>query len=58
MGSYSPAEARKKAQNMNTDIVLVNETSNPPVCKLFNFREFILKKFFDEIVNKRNEQSN
>lgn len=43
---------------MKKDIVLVNASSNPAVCKLYNFRESILKKFHDEIVNKRNDQCN
>lgn len=42
---------------MKKDILLVNGDTNPVICKVINFRESILKKFYDEIVIKRNEQS-
>ena len=56
VGRYSASEARKKATTLKKDIVLLNPNSDPVVCKLYNFRETILRKFYDEIVNKRNEQ--
>lgn len=56
IGIYEASEARRKATTMKKDIVLVNVQSTPAVCKIINFRESILKKFYDEIVIKRNEQ--
>jgi hypothetical protein len=32
---------------MKKDIVLVNAESTPAICKAYNFRENILKKFLD-----------
>jgi translation initiation factor IF-3 len=54
IGQYSASEARKKAITMKKDILLVNPTVSPAICKLENFRLSILKKFYEEIVNKRN----
>jgi translation initiation factor IF-3 len=54
IGIYSAAEARKKASSLKQDIILLNENSTPAVCKACNFRETILKKFYEEIVKKRN----
>lgn len=54
IGRYPASEARKKAVNLNKDIILVNATSDPAICKVVNFRESVLKKFYDEVVIKRN----
>lgn len=55
IGIYEASEARRKASNMKKDIILVNVKSSPAVCKVVSFREMTLRKFYDEIVNKRNE---
>lgn len=41
---------------MKKDITLVNSTSDPVICKVINFRNDLLNKFFDEIVYKHNEK--
>ena len=47
VGRYSAAEARKKATTLKKDIVLLNPNTDPAICKLYNFRETILKKFYN-----------
>lgn len=54
IGIYEPSEARRKALTMKKDIILLNLKSSPAICKTARFRENILKKFIEEIVNKRN----
>jgi translation initiation factor IF-3 len=56
IGVYPASEARKKAYNMKRDITLVNSQSDPVICKVVNFRNDLLSKFFDEIVYKHNEK--
>ena len=57
VGKYPAAEARKKAMNMKKDIVLFNMSTNPAICKLTDFRNSIIDKFYKEVVIKRNEAS-
>jgi len=56
IGVYPASEARKKAYNMKKDITLVNSTSDPVICRVLQFRNDLLNKFFDEIVYKHNEK--
>ena len=46
LGIYSALEARKKAVNMGMDMVLVTNKANLPVCKVTNFRETIIDRFY------------
>ena len=41
---------------MKKDITLVNSTSDPVICRVVEFRNNILNKFFEEIVYKHNEK--
>ena len=58
IGIYGAAEARRKAGTLKKDIILINKSSTPAICKVTDFRENVLKKFYEEIVIKRNEQCN
>lgn len=41
---------------MKKDITLVNSQSDPIICKVVEFRNNLLNKFFEEIVYKHNEK--
>ncbi len=41
---------------MKKDITLINSTSDPVICRVVNFRNDLLNKFFEEIVYKHNEK--
>ncbi len=41
---------------MKKDITLINATSDPVICRVVNFRNDLLNKFFEEIVYKHNEK--
>jgi translation initiation factor IF-3 len=40
-GIMSLTEALKLAQDQGLDLVLINETSAPPICKIMNYEKFI-----------------
>lgn len=54
LGLYKASEARKKAVSSKKDLVLVNEESDPMVCKIVEFRRDVLNRFYDEVVTKQN----
>ena len=37
---------------LKLDMVLTNATSRPPICKAYNYREDLYKKFVKEVVEK------
>lgn len=43
-GVMSINEARKMASEQELDLVLINENSNPPVCKIMNYEKFIYQQ--------------
>jgi translation initiation factor IF-3 len=43
-GVISINEARKMASEQELDLVLINENSNPPVCKIMNYEKFIYQQ--------------
>jgi translation initiation factor IF-3 len=43
-GVISINEARKIASEQELDLVLINENSNPPVCKIMNYEKFIYQQ--------------
>jgi translation initiation factor IF-3 len=43
-GVVSINEARKMASEQELDLVLINENSNPPVCKIMNYEKFIYQQ--------------
>ena len=47
VGIYPASEARKKALNLKKDITLVNSTSDPVICRVIEFRNNVLNKFFE-----------
>ena len=55
IGVYSASEARKKAQGMSLDLILINHKSMPMVCKLTPFRRNTIERFFKEFVSKRSK---
>lgn len=50
IGMYTASEARKKANAMNLDMILVNKTITPIICKAIDFRRRVLTKFYEDIV--------
>jgi translation initiation factor IF-3 len=47
-GVVSINEARKMASEQELDLVLINENSNPPVCKIMNYEKFIYEQMKKE----------
>jgi len=43
-GIYKTSDAIKEAENMGFDLILINETANPPVCKVVDFSKFIYQE--------------
>ena len=41
---------------MQKDIVLINPISDPVICKISDFRNEVVTRFYSEIVEKRNEE--
>lgn len=52
VGILSTVEALRRAQNLGLDLVAVNGTSNPPVCKILDYG-----KFRYELSRKEKEQA-
>ena len=46
IGMYTASEARKKANAMNLDMILVNKSTTPIICKAVDFRRRVLAKFY------------
>lgn len=40
-GIIKTKDAQLKAESMGLDLVLINQNSNPPICKIFNYEKFI-----------------
>jgi len=53
IGIYHVAEAKKKCQLLGLDLVLINPNLKPPLCKAYNYKEEMYKKFSNEVL-KRN----
>ncbi len=58
IGIYTASEARKKAQTLGLDMVLVTMKTSPIVCKVSDFRNRLIHKFYQDIVQKRQKQCN
>jgi len=52
IGIYTASEARRKANGLKLDMVLINKTSNPMVCRAVDFRNRVLSRFYEEVVSK------
>lgn len=50
IGMYTASEARKKANALNLDMILVNKSISPIICKAVDFRRRVLTKFYEDIV--------
>ena len=53
IGIYTASEARKKSLGMGLDMVLVNMAATPIVCRVSDFRNRIINKFYENVVLKR-----
>ena len=53
IGVYTASEARKKATNLGLDMVLVNIKTSPIVCRVSDFRNRTINRFYNEVVLKR-----
>ena len=51
VGIFPLAEARKMAEDMNLDLVLINDKGDPPVCKIIDYGKF---KYSQEKKKKEN----
>jgi|JI6StandDraft_1071083.scaffolds.fasta_scaffold08639_9 hypothetical protein len=58
LGLYTPTQAKKKAEQLKKDLVLMNENSTPIICKALNFKEEIVTRFYNERVLKNKDESN
>lgn len=56
IGIYTASEARKKAIALGLDMVLVTQKSSPIVCKVSDFRNRLINKFYQDIVVKRQKE--
>jgi translation initiation factor IF-3 len=56
IGIYTASEARKKAQALGLDMVLVTLKGTPIVCKASDFRGRLISKFYQDIVLKRQKE--
>jgi translation initiation factor IF-3 len=43
-GVYSIEEAQSLADSEEMDLVMINESSNPPICKIFQYDKFLYEK--------------
>jgi len=58
MGVLGIDEVRRIADQQSLDILLVSDTSNPPVCKLVNYGQFLYKQKKKEKQAKKIGSSN
>lgn len=56
IGIYTASEARKKAQTLGLDMVLVSMNGTPVVCRASDFRGRLISRFYNEIVVKRQKE--
>jgi len=56
MGVLGIDEVRRIADQQSLDILLVSDTSNPPVCKLVNYGQFLYKQKKKEKQAKKSVQ--
>lgn len=56
IGIYTASEARKKAQALGLDMVLVTNKGSPVICKASDFRGRLINRFYQEIVVKRQKE--
>jgi translation initiation factor IF-3 len=56
IGIYTASEARKKAQALRLDMVLITLNGSPIVCKAADFRGRVINRFYHEIVVKRQKE--
>ena len=52
IGIYNALEARRKAETLKLDMILVNKKETPVSCKLTDFRNRTINQFYQEIVSK------
>ena len=55
---YTASEARRKASTLGLDMVLVNKSSSPIVCKAADFRDKVVSRFYEEVVLKVQSKGN
>lgn len=56
IGIYTASEARKKANSMGLDMVVVNLATSPVICRASDFRARLINRFYHEIVLKRQKE--
>lgn len=57
VGVVSRYEAMKKAEVLSLDLVEINATSNPSVCKIMDYSKFIYEKKKKEKINKQQSKA-
>lgn len=58
IGMYTASEARKKANAINLDMILVNKSISPIICKAVDFRRRVLTKFYEDVVVRAQKRGN
>ena len=57
VGVVSIETAQEMALNVGLDLILISDTSNPPVCKILDFGQFKYQQQKRDKQNKRNTKS-
>lgn len=47
----------EKAKGMNLDLVMMNSSINPAICKTLNYKEEVYSKFAKEVIQQESEAS-
>jgi len=47
----------EKAKAMNLDLVMMNASINPAICKTLNYKEEVYSKFAKEVIQQESEAS-
>lgn len=57
-GVYSIEEAKKIAEDLGEDLILISENANPPVCKIMEFSKYLYVQKQKEKLMKKNSKAN
>lgn len=52
LGIYNLDEARRKCEELQKDIVMTNLNARPPICKAYDYKDDLYKKFLKEVIEK------
>ena len=49
---FSNITRRRKCEELNKDIVMTNINARPPICKAYDYKDDLYKKFLKEVIEK------